>query len=394
MPRLIAHSGFWRWSAAAQLARLPSAMAPLALTAAAESVLGSASFGGVLVATWVVAEVVCSVPAGRLLDRVGVARGARILLLAKGVAYAGLLVALLSRSPSAALVAAAVTGAVEAGVPGGFRAMLSGVVGEPLVPRAVAVNAMVTDVVIVLGPVLVAALALAGTPAPLLAVVAASACAALAVPRVANPPATRRIGSGRGLVRPLLGWAVAGFAVGHLCSAVEVAALPLAHRLGAGEAGASALVAVFCCASIAGSLGYAVLSAAGSARLAAALLAVMGAGGAVAATGPGWAWLMLGLVIAGVCVGPVLTINSVLAERLMPEHRRAEGFAVLNTAQGLGFAAGSLTLAALPATAVGLLASATPFAAAFVLLRSRAGRRTHVLDHLAGPEVEAEHRHA
>ncbi|KAA2250705.1 hypothetical protein F0L68_38775 [Solihabitans fulvus] len=135
-------------------------------------------------------------------------------------------------------------------------------------------------------------------------------------------------------------------------------------------------------------------AAAGSARLAAALLAVMGAGGAVAATGPGWAWLVPGLVIAGVCVGPVLTINSVVAERLMPEHRRAEGFAVLNTAQGLGFAAGSLSLAVLPATAVGLLASATPFAAALVLLRSRAGRRTQVLDHLAGSEVEAEHRHA
>jgi hypothetical protein len=44
---------------------------------------------------------------------------------------------------------------------------------------------------------------------------------------------------------------------------------------------------------------------------------------------------------------------------------------VLNTAQGLGFAAGSLTLSLLPLTAVGLLASATTLVAAIVLASVR-----------------------
>jgi hypothetical protein len=38
-----------------------------------------------------------------------------------------------------------------------------------------------------------------------------------------------------------------------------------------------------------------------------------------------------------VCAGTLSIIDSVQAEHLMPPHRPAKGFALLNTAQGLGF---------------------------------------------------------
>lgn len=365
---LLTHRGYWRWSAGTQMARLPDAMAPLAFTAAAEVVSGSARAGGAMVAALVVAEVVCAVPVGRLLDRISVTRGARILLLARGVAYLGLLAAVLARLPIPALVAlAAVPGALGASILGGFRALLSGVVAAPLLSRAVAVNAVITDAVIVTGPVLVAGLAALSLPAPLLAIAVTSALAVSLVPGTPSLANAMRPRGRSRLARPLLGWAIAAFALGHLCSTVEVAALPLAHRLGAGPTGASVLIAVFCATSMAGSLIYAIRKAAGTTGTAAALLAVMATGGTLIALSQGWTWVLTGLVVTGTCIGPLLTINSVQAEHSMPAHRRAEGFAVLNTAQGFGFATGSLTLALLPIAAVGLLAAATTLFAAVIL---------------------------
>lgn len=363
---LLTDPGYWRWSAGTQLARLPDAMAPLAFTTAAAVVTGSAAAGGVMVTALVVAEVGCSVPAGRLLDRIGVARGARILLPARGIAYLGLLAALLARVPLPVLVALAVVpGALGAGVLGGFRALLSGLVSESLLPRAVSLNAMVTDGVIVAGPLLVAGLAAVSLPAPLLAIAVTSVLAAVMVPGSTAVEAPSQ-GHGR-LARPLVGWAISAFALGHLCSTVEVAALPIVQRLGAGPGAAAVVIAVFCVTSIAGSLIYTVRGTPGTVWMAVALLITTAVGSALIAWGPDWIGVSAGLVIAGVCVGPLLTTNSLQAERCMPVHRRAEGFAVLNTAQGLGFAAGSLTLSLLPVVAVGLSATATTLVAATVL---------------------------
>lgn len=374
MPRnLLTDPGYWRWSAGTQLARLPDAMAPLAFTTAAAVVTGSAAAGGAMVTALVVAEVGCSVPVGRLLDRIGVARGARVLLLARGIAYLGLLAALLARVPLPVLVALAVVpGALGAGVLGGFRALLSGLVSESRLPRAVSLNAVVTDVVIIAGPLLVAGLAALSLSAPLLAIAATSMLGAGMVPRSAAVEAPPQ-GHGR-LARPLVGWAISAFALGHLCSTVEVAALPIVQRLGGGPGAAAAVIAVFCVTSIAGSLVYTARKTPGTVRMAVALLITMAAGSALIAWGLGWIGVSAGLVIAGVCVGPLLTINSLQAERCMPVQRRAEGFAVLNTAQGLGFAAGALTLLLLPVVAVGLFATATTLVAAAVLASVRHSR--------------------
>jgi hypothetical protein len=70
---------YWRWSAEVQLARLPATMAPLAFTLLATAITGSYRLGGVLMAVFVVAELLGAVPAGRLLDRSGTARGLTLL---------------------------------------------------------------------------------------------------------------------------------------------------------------------------------------------------------------------------------------------------------------------------------------------------------------------------
>lgn len=115
-PALLRHRGYWRWSAGVQLARLPVTMAPLAFTVLTTATTGSYRLGGVMMAVFVVAELLGAVPAGRLLDRIGPGRGIVLIL---GAAAAGL----------TALAVAAAAGASPA-----------------LLPRAIAVDAMLMEV--------------------------------------------------------------------------------------------------------------------------------------------------------------------------------------------------------------------------------------------------------
>lgn len=368
---LLTDRGYWGWSAGAQLARLPVAMAPLAFTATTAALTGSYGTGAAMVAAEAVAEVVCAVPVGRALDRFGVARGARLLLVLRGLAYVGVLAAVTADVPAAVLVGlAAVPGTLGGGVLGGFRAMLTGVVGPSRLSRAVAVNAMVVEGVIVGGPVLVALLAAAAAAGPLAAMAAASMLAALFVPRTATPPRSAAVAGVGELVRPLAGWACAAFAFGHVTSTIEVAALPLAQRLGGGAGAAAGLVAALSVASVLGGIAYVAAKRDGGRRTACGLLVVLAAGSTTAALGRDWPVVVVGAVMVGVCAAPLFTILSVRAEHLVAAHRRAEGFALLATAQGLGFAVGALSLSALPLSAVGPAGSVSALLAVPLLLRA------------------------
>lgn len=366
---LLTNSGYWRWAAGVQLAGLPQAMVPLAYTTAASALTGSAATGALLVAAEAVAEVLCAVPNGRMLDRLGVSRGARFLLVGRGLAYLGMLAGLLLHLPTVMLVVlAALPGALGGGIGSGFRALLSSVVGALLLNRALAINAMATDGIIVLGPLVVAGLILLAQSAPLLAMTTASLLAVALVPSARHSGSVNSSAGDTSLIRLLLGWVCAAFALGHVTSTIEVAALPLVERLGAGPGGASVLVAVFALASILGSLVYVRINASGAALMASVLLLVMATGSLLVGIGSSWPIALAGATLIGPCVGPLLTIYTVRAELMIPATRRAEGFAILSTVQGLGFAAGSLTIGLLPLPAVSALGTMSAIlSAAFVL---------------------------
>src|SRR5829696_1361323 len=106
--------GFWRWVAGAQLLRLPSMMAPLAFAVLATQVTGSYRLGGLMMAVFVGAEVTTAGPVGRLLDRIGVARGLRVLLVLCALCLCGL--AAVSESPVLMIVLVVLTGVVAGGL--------------------------------------------------------------------------------------------------------------------------------------------------------------------------------------------------------------------------------------------------------------------------------------
>lgn len=365
---VLRNPSYIRWSAGAQFARLPIAMAPLAFTTLTSALTGSYATGAAMVSAVMIAEVVCSVPVGRLLDRTGITRGMRTLLVVRGLVYGGLLAAAVAGLPPVVLIAIAVlAGALGGGLLGGFRALLTGVVGERLLGRAVAINAMVVEAVIVGGPLLVALLARISVMTPVLVMAFASIIAAPLARRARAPSGTGPAGPRGDMWRPLIGWVCLVFAIGHLLSTIEVAALPLAERFSGGTAAASVIVTALCVASIAGGALYSARGRPPTRRLTVGLLVVFIGGGATVTLAPSLPVLLAGAAVAGLCTAPLTTIGSVAAEYRVPAERRAEGFAVLNTAQGLGFGLGALSLSVLPLSVVGLLGCASALVAAVVV---------------------------
>lgn len=367
---------YWRWSAGAQLARLPATMAPLAFTLLATGITGSYRLGGVLMAVFVAAELAGAVPAGRLLDRIGAARGLVVLLACAGLLFGGLTIAATTHLPAPLLVALVVVpGSITGGLSGGFRALLGGTVSGSRLPRALAVDAMVLESVLIAGPLLVSLVSLAGPLVPLGVMALAYLASATLVPRT---QAEFRLPHKEKL--PILAaapWLACQFAIGHLLSTVEVAPLPLVQRLGAGPELAGFVITVLSGASIVGSALYAWRTpSAAPRRQASLLLAGFIAAGSVIAVNLGWAGLLGGAALLGLCTGPLVTVASVELQRLLPEGRRSEGFSLSFAVQGTGFAIGSLSVGALPlrlAPALGVV-SAGAACVMLALLTSRKGR--------------------
>jgi hypothetical protein len=370
---LLRRGDYWRLATAGQLAALPMGMTPLAYTLLTAAVLHSYRVGSVLITVSAVAEMAAAPLAGRLIDRLGVSRGLRILLLLAGTGYA-LLAGAGSRAPEPLLAALAVLPALPAGgFSGGVRAAMTQTLPPALLSPAVAMNATLTEVTLIGGPLLAAALAEFAPTAAIGGLALAMAVAAVLLPRA-------RSGGDRGVAGPSVSlprqarfarWLVAAFGAGLLFGGMEVGALGLAHRMHGGPGTAALLLALLSgCSALAGA-GYAVLGhrlRSAPPRRASVALGIMGGAMAVVAVAGG-RWSAVGPAVAalGLCAAPLMTVVSLGAESALPESQRAEGFSLLATAQGGGYAIGSLAVAVLPLSGAQLLGAAGPLVAALVL---------------------------
>jgi hypothetical protein len=345
---LFTHRAYWRWSAGVQFARLPATMAPLAFTLLTTATTGSYRLGGVLMSVYVAAEMVCAVPVGRLLDRVGPARGLPALLLLTAAGFVVLALAAAAAAPGAVLLAVVLLPGITGGaLSGGFRTLLADTVDDGLLPRAISVDAMILDGVLVGGPALVALLDMAGSLVPLAAMAAACVAAALLVPRRAGE--RERVESGDDVAPArlvtYLPWLCCAFTIGLLTSTIEVAPLPLVQRLGAPDTVAPVVIAVLTGASIAGSLLYVWRGKIGDPRL---FLGGFVIGGIVLAADLGWPGLIGSVAVIGACGGPLVAATSVNLQRVLPKNRRSAGFSLSFTVQSAGFGLGSLAVGVLP----------------------------------------------
>ncbi|MEV0678592.1 MFS transporter [Actinosynnema sp. NPDC050436] len=215
---------YCRWSAGAQLSRLPLAMAPLAFTLPTTATTGSHRLGGLMMAVFVAAELVGAVPLGRLFDRVGPGRGLKPALVVAAAGLCGVAAASALGASGPVLTAAVVLpGVVGEGVAGGFRTLLARAVPPAALPRAVALDMIVFECVLVAGPVLASAAALVHPVVPALVMGASCLLSALLVPRGESGGTPRPATGTRLPWRSAAGRPATAYATGHLLSTVEVA---------------------------------------------------------------------------------------------------------------------------------------------------------------------------
>jgi hypothetical protein len=311
--------------------------------------------------------------------------------------------------------------ALGSGAGGIVRVMLGRTVPPRLLGRALAVDSSLVELVIIAAPFVVTATALAGGLGPLYAMALTTTIGALLLwPRrgdragVPAPAAALRAEADQaeaaappspGTVLPAdppaepdkppagplwrhpeyVFWVLVAVAFGHLLGTAETGALPAVRAAGGANATASALIAALAGASALAGVTYAVVGP----RIrwshqvqACGLLALMTVAGVVIGMADGYPALFAGFILLGLCTAPINTVRSHAAGLVIPQDRQVEGFAIVDSANGLGFALAGVLLAAVGVSGMlsaGVLTTVLALLAAPVLLRRRgrgAGRPT------------------
>ncbi|MFI0981226.1 MFS transporter [Streptomyces sp. NPDC021093] len=343
-------------------ARLPVAMAPLAVVLLVRERPGGYSVGAALAAVYVIGEVVgASVLGPRLKARR--ARPALAVGLGMGaLAFAGLGVCAQAH-PVVLGVLAAVAGAAPGVVPGGLRALLTSLVEEAAVAKAFSADAILSYAVWAASPALATWLALGIDPVVpmfLAAVLMAATVAGLwGLPAgwSADEADRRGVSMARTLASawPLYVTGAAGLS---LLALAELVLPALLEQRGMAVGWAGPLLAAYSLAAAIGAYTYGLRTWPGSPErqslvLLVAVALVVGASAVVPVLG----WIGAGLVLAGLLQSGVQIARSLSLRNALPPSAFAAGYSMMYAAVGAGYAAsavlaGAVQSVAAPSTAI------------------------------------------
>ncbi|MFF4605116.1 MFS transporter [Streptomyces sp. NPDC001339] len=350
------------WAAVAVAARMPVAMAPLALVLLVRERPGGYVLGAGLAAVYVVGEVLGAALLGA---RLRPARARRHLAAGLGVgavAFAGL--GLLPDAPDVVLGALALlAGAAPAASPGGLRALLTEHVEPGLVPKALSAEAMVSYAVWAAAPAAAGGLAFeVAAYAPLLL---AAALMALSVAGLwALPSGWPSDESDRGdvsMIRTLAAaWPVyvSGAAAMSLVALAELVLPALLEQRDIAVGWSGPLLAGYALAAAAGALLYGLRSWPGRIRTQSLVLLLgVTACVAVAALVPALGGIAAALVMAGLLQAGVQVTRSLGLRQALPQSALAAGYSIMYSVVGVGYAAsaslsGAVQAMASPSTAI------------------------------------------
>lgn len=347
--RVLSVPGALRFSATGVVARLPIAMISLGIVLLVSSRRGSYAAAGAVAATYLVANGVCAVIQGRLLDRLGQGRVLSTLMLVSATAMSFLIVAVEAGWPLGwAHLGAAVAGATLPQVGSAVRARWSHVLTEARqVQTAFALEGALDESVFVAGPILVTVLATTVHPTAGLAtamVVGLVGTLALSVQRATEPPPHR---VHRGADRPRMPWralvplTLVAILLGVMFGSAEVATVAFSEELGA-KSRSGLLLALWAVGSFtAGIITGAVPWRAGPAtRLKVGCLALVVVMSPLPLVG---SFQVMGplLLVAGLAIAPTLIASMSVTERVAPTGRLTEAMAIIHTGIVTGVAPGA-----------------------------------------------------
>lgn len=331
------------WAAVAVGARMPVAMAPLALVFLARERPGGYTLGALLATAFVLGEIVGAPLLGMRL-RPERARLEFVAGLAVGAfGFAGLGV-FPDAHPAVLAGFAFVAGGAPAAVPGGLRTLLTGLVPERSVAKALSTESVLVSLIWAVAPAAVAALALGVAPRiPLLlaAALMASAVAGLwLLPVGWDADATDR--GGEPMLRIMArAWPVyiTGAANLALLALAELVLPALLEQRGIAVGWAGPLLAGTAVGSTVGAFVYGLRDWPG--RLPTQSLVLL-SGVSVCVTLvvliPALAWLAVGLFLAGTLQGSAMITRNLTLRAALPPSAVAAGYSVMYAAVSAGYA--------------------------------------------------------
>ncbi|MFD8008909.1 MFS transporter [Streptomyces sp. NPDC058955] len=350
------------WCAVTTAARMPVAMAPLALVFLVRERPGGYSLGAVLAAVYVVGEIVAA-PVLGLRMRAERARPQMAAGLAVGAAgFAGLGLAP-GADPVLLGVLAFLAGAGPVAVSAGLRALLTSMVEERSVTQALSLESMLTFGIWAAAPALTTGLALGAGPAvPLLLQGGLMALGLAGLWLLPAGWAAEAQTKDRAARRALLAaWPVyvLGAASLTLLALAELILPALLEQRGIGIGWAGPLLAGFSIGSVAGSFLYGLRPDWPGPLAVQSLVLVLGvtAGVALVALLPGALAIGAALIAAGLLQAPAMLTRNLALRRALPPSALAAGYSMMYAAVGAGYAAsgtlaGGLLKVVAPSTAI------------------------------------------
>jgi len=346
---VLATQGALAFSAAGFVARLPISMLGLGIVLLVSSVSGSYGLAGAVAGTFSFVAALVGPQLARLIDRLG---QARVLLPTAAVhlaALIGLMVAAVGGAPGWVLFGcAALAGAGMPNVGSLVRARWAHLVGgTDGLHTAYSFEAVVDELIFIVGPVLVTVLAtqvhrLAGLTA--VVAVTFAGCLWLAAQRGTEPPPSGSAGrraAGSIRIPGLMVIALVFAALGSLFGSFEVTVVAFASEEG-NRAAAGLALATYALGSLIAGVGYGAVRwrsrldrrfVVGATAMGLSLLPLPFVGG----LGP----LVALAFVAGFAISPTLIAATSLVESLVPAARLTEGLAWTITGIGLGLTVGS-----------------------------------------------------
>jgi MFS family permease len=348
---VLAHSGAWRFSLTALVARLPISISTLGIVLLATGLGRSYGLAGALSASFTIANGLSSVVQGRLLDRLGQSVVLPAVAAAYAVGVVGLVTAMESGWPEViAFGSAFLAGAAYPPIGSAVRARWSHVLtGRPReVQTAYALESVIDEVIFVIGPTVATVLATqwhpwAGLGLALVSGVPGTLLLAAQRDSQPVPHRARQVATSRADMPwpPVILLGAVSFALGSLFAAAEVSTVAFSAEQHA-KPYAGVLLACWAAGSMVAGLLTGTLrwrrEPIRRVRLGCLLLALVMVPMALVGSMP-----VMGMVlfVAGFGVAPTLIAVLSSIEQGVPAGRLTEGIAITHTGLAAGLAPGA-----------------------------------------------------
>ena len=322
--------------------------APLAIVLMVQRETGSFASAGAVTAALAISSAIANPVQGRLIDRFGQTRVIVPMAIGGAIAISGLVAATLAGAPIGVLVAiAAVTGAISSSLLPSMRPLWADLVDHPgQLGVAYAIQAVLTEVLFILGPLAAAVLIAVGSPAAAVLAIAAArlagmlAFASTQASRRWRPDRRERHWAGALTSAGMLTLIFGDIPLGAMFGALDVAVPAFAKAEGTAAAAGIALAAL-AVGSMLGGIVYGARPRRLDGHRYTILLAIEAVLLVPLAFVDSVAGLAVLMAIAGIVVAPLSTVAFGLLDRVAPAGMATEATSWIITAYQVGLAIGT-----------------------------------------------------